>query len=707
MNSKNISYYFHINLHIKCLSAFLLLFSFNTIAQVIPEKTINNDDVEQKVEKIAENTDAELDYTELVEVLNFYKENPINLNKTNAEELKKLLILNDIQINNLMNYLSNNGPMLSIYELQLVNDFDYSLIFKILPYVKVELSEKQISLKISDIFKYGRSNLITRYQVVPEEQKGYSEISDSALAANPNQRYLGNPAKIYAKYAFNYRDVVKFGIVADKDAGEEFFKGSQKNGFDFYSAYFALKNIGIVKSLVIGDYQAQFGQGLTLWTGLSFGKSGNAIDIKKYAQGIKPYSSANESGFLRGFGTTIGTKNIELSLFYSYKSSDGNIGNTDTLTQENLYITSLQETGYHRTINELADKDAVKETVYGSNISFRKNNFKIGFTTYRLMLNTELQKDIKLYNQFEFKGKSNSNYGLNYQYLIYPFNLFGEISSSQNGGIAFMNGLQANLDNQFSFSMIYRNYQKNYQNLKSAAFGENSQNANESGLFLGIDFGIAPKWTISAFCDFFKFPWLKYQVDAPSKGFEYLAKLTYEPSRKVEFYLQFRQKSKQQNSSATSMIHYIENTERKNLRFNISYQVSQNLSLKNRIEYINYTIGDNYNHNGFLIYQDVSYQIEKTPLRFSVRYALFDTDTYDERLYAYESDVLYAFSIPAYYYKGSRFYLMMKYDVNRNIDLWLRYAVSYYNNKKIISSGLDEIQGSSKSEIKVQLMIKM
>jgi hypothetical protein len=700
------TYYFFAFIRKTFIVSVLSLLSLQTYSQIIPETPVNNEDIEQKFENIAENIDAEIDYTELVETLNFYKENPINLNKTNAEELKKLLLLNDIQINNLINYLTNNGQMVSIYELQLVNGFDNKIIFKIIPYVTVEKVEKRASLKPKDIFKYGRNTLITRYQVIPEDQKGYSDITDSAIAANPNQRYLGSSAKLYTKYAFNYRDLVKFGFVADKDAGEEFFKGTQKNGFDFYSAYFALKNIGFVKSLVIGDYQAQFGQGLTLWTGLGFGKSGNAIDVKKYAQGIKPYSSANESGFLRGIATTILLKNLEFSLFYSYKNSDANIGEQDSLSQENLYITSLQETGYHRTPNELADKNSLKETMYGSNVSFRKNNLKVGITAYRFLLNTELLKNSKPYNQFEFQGKKNSNYGFNYQYLFYPFNFFGEISTSENGGIAYINGLQANLDNRFAFSMIHRNYQKDYQNLKSVAFGENSQNSNESGLFLGIDFSLASKWSVSAYCDFFSFPWLKYRTDAPSNGMEYLAKLTYLPSRRIEFYLQYRQKNKMQNSSESSIIHSLDETQRKSLRFNTSYNPLQNLTLKNRIEFINYRVGNNYNKNGFLIYQDISYQLIDLPIRISTRYAIFDTDTYDERLYAYESDVLYAFSIPAYYYKGSRFYLMLKYDVSKNIDLWLRYATTYYNGKNIIGSGLDEIQGSSKSEIKAQVMVK-
>ena len=73
---------------------------------------------------------------------------------------------------------------------------------------------------------------------------------------------------------------------------------------------------------------------------------------------------------------------------------------------------------------------------------------------------------------------------------------------------------------------------------------------------------------------------------------------------------------------------------------------------------------------------------------------------------AYESDILYSFSTPAYYNKGSRFYIMFKYDVNRSLDIWLRYSQSFYSNKNSIGTGLEEIKGNTKSELKLQLMVK-
>ena len=148
----------------------LILFLTTTVAAQIPEKPIQSNEniVEEKIENIAENTDAELDYTELVELLSYYKENPMNINSANADELKKLILLNDIQINNLLNYIANTGQLISVYELQFVNGFSTTLIFKILPYIKIEKLDKKINLSFKNIFQYGRHRLLTRYQITPE-----------------------------------------------------------------------------------------------------------------------------------------------------------------------------------------------------------------------------------------------------------------------------------------------------------------------------------------------------------------------------------------------------------------------------------------------------------------------------------------------------------------------------------------------------------
>ena len=122
---------------------------------------------------------------------------------------------------------------------------------------------------------------------------------------------------------------------------------------------------------------------------------------------------------------------------------------------------------------------------------------------------------------------------------------------------------------------------------------------------------------------------------------------------------------------------------------------------------VDYKVDANKTQKGYLVYQDITYSKLGSKFSGSLRYALFQTDSYDARLYAYENDMPGAYSIPAYYYRGSRFYILLDYNVTRKIEIWLRYSQTVYDNKKIISEGsLTEINGNTKSEIKAQIRFK-
>jgi hypothetical protein len=688
---------------------FLLINLLILIKSVYCQVPVINDNekiVEDKIENVAENINYDYDFNDLTENLMYFIENPINLNDPKKDDLQKLSLLTDIQINNLLNYIENYGEILSIYELQMINGFNDYIISRLLPFVYIGEVKKSEIYNIFDMLQNGRKSLLLYYQAILEEQKGYSTISESELLKNPNQRYLGSPYRFFTKFKYNYKNYLQYGFTADKDAGEEFFKGSQNNGFDFYSAHLFLRNNTWLKSLVVGDFHAQFGQGLTLWTGLSYSKTYDPISIKKYPQGIKPYTSTNEYGFLRGLGTTLRYKKLEFSLVASRKLLDANIGGTDTINNDIYYVTSLLETGYHRTYNELSDKNAIAENIFGGNISFNEKQYQIGITAYKSNYSSPIIKKTEPYNQFDFTGKDNTNLGANFNLLLLPFNFFGEISLSENLKKAYLIGLQGNIENRMTIGILFRKYDVGFQNIRNAAFGENTKNSNEQGIYIGTEYFLAKKWTISAYCDLFEFPWLRYNDDSPSVGSDYLIKIDYRYNRKLNFYFQFREKNKFQNNSETIYTKQHEETIRRNFRININLIATDELSFNSRFEWCVFTKGNYYNNNGFLIYQDMSYKFRFYPVKFSARYALFDTDSYDERIYAYENDVLYAFSIPSYYYKGSKVYFLIKCDVNKNIDLWFRFSQTYYLNKNKISSGLDEINGNTKSEIKTQLIIK-
>lgn len=687
---------------LKYIAFLFLLFGYN---QSYAQEEVNSKQtIEDLIEDIASNTDAEIDYTSLYEDLNLYLNEPLNINTATKEDLEKMQFLNDFQINSILDYVKKNGPMLSLFELQLVYGFSMNDIQNIMPFITISDTPKERSFKFKNALKYGNNQVFLRGQEVLEEQVGYSSISDSALSKNPNSRYLGSSYKIYAKYKYNYKNKIYMGVTAEKDPGEEFFTGNNKNGFDYYSAHLQLNDIGIIKTLTLGDYQAKFGQGLILWSDMGFGKTPYVLNIRKKAQGLNKYSSTNENVFMRGVGTTVALKDFEISAFYSKKKIDANI--QDSTDNDISSISSFQNSGYHTIPSEITDKDAIGEQLIGGNISYNHSRFKIGVTGVNYKYDVNLIKDTTPENQFDFQGKQNSNFGLDYQFGFWDFSFFGEEAMSENGGKAFLNGMLVNLAPQISLSALHRYYEKNYQANYGNAFAESSTNSNESGLYFGLEVHPIKLWTITAYYDSYKFPWIKTGVDAPSSGYEWFFQTDYNPTRNLSMYIRIKNEEKQVNQSSSSGIDELTNQKNLKIRFQINSRINEQLSLKSRIETSKFKEGSNSPDYGYLIYQDVFYDCRKIPLSLNMRFAIFDTDSYDARIYAYESDILYAFSIPAYYSRGSRTYFNLKYTIGKFMDIWLRYSQTYYSDLDVISSGLNQINGNTKSEIKVQLRIR-
>jgi hypothetical protein len=693
----------------KYLFAIFLLFPFYAYSQSIVDQ--KNEIIEQRVEYLVDNAEeSDVDYTTIFEQLSFFYDRPLNLNRANLVELQELSLLTDFQINNLLSHIEENGKLMTLEELQTIDGFDKETIQFILPFIKVSSNVDSPQLTFKELLKNGTNQLFVRYQQIIEEKEGFSDISDSALAEKPNSRYFGNEARIYTRYKYNYGNHLSFGVTAEKDPGEDFFKGTQKNGFDFYSAHFFLKNQGKVKQLALGDYQAQFGQGLTFWSGLAFGKSADIMSVKRSAMGLKPYTSVDENLFMRGAGLALKFDKVEVTTFYSRNKVDANIDYSDsTLVQDEvLSVTSIQQTGFHRTINELEDKDAITKQTIGGHIAYVTRKLNVGFTGVFNEINAQYNPNLQVYNQFRNTKSEQTNLGVDYNWVYKNFNFFGEYSQSLEAGKAIVSGALINLDSRLALSVLYRNYDRDFNPIASAGIGENSVNENEKGLYFGIVAKPLSKFTISAYYDQFVFPWLKYQINAPSNGYQYLTQLTYKPSKKLEMYVRVKERRKGENTDIdlTEGIDYTVYRKQTNYRYNLSYQVSPSIKLKSRVELINSHLEETPTEVGYLLYQDVIYQSLKSPFSFSFRYGIFDTDSYNARIYAYENDVLYAFSIPAYYNRGTRTYLTVRYKIRRGLDVWLRYGLTYYDNVDVISSGLEEIQGNTKSEIKAQLRFK-
>lgn len=654
---------------------------------------------EQALENLTEvNEDAETEDDAYLQQLQHFIEDPINLNTAGESDLNELRILTPLQIHHLFSYRKLFGNFINIYELQAVPGWDVSLIRKIRPYITVA---NTISLPASfkARIKNGENTLLARVTQVLERSKGY--LLDSSTA---NNFYPGNPQKFLLRYKYQYKNILQYGVTAEKDAGEQFFKGKQKAGFDFYSAHFFARDMGTIKSLALGDFTVNMGQGLVQWQGLAFKKSSDVLNIKRQADVLRPYNSAGEILFHRGAGITIKKRYLETTAFISYRKLDANF-HVDTLNNED-YVSSLQISGYHRTASEAADKNTQGQFTFGGNLSLNKNNFHIGVNGIHYNFKYPIIRAAELYNKFALTGNNWSNYSIDYSYTFKNMHFFGEAASDKNFNKAFINGLLLNVDSRVDMSFVYRRISRSYQSLYTNAFTESTFPNNESGFYTGISIAPANGWKIDAYADMYYFPWLKFRVNAPAAGKDYLVQLTYKPNKQVEIYSRYRTERKAINYNPDELtLNPVIIKPRQNWRTQFNYRISSSVTFRSRVELLWYDRKGAAPENGFLFYTDLIYKPLLKPYSANIRLQYFETNGYNSRLYAYENDVLYGFSIPVFYDKGYRYYVNLKYEVSKKISFWLRVAQTIYRDKDINGSDLDEINSNKRTEFKIQTLM--
>ena len=247
----------------------------------------------EQIERLAEDSDEDIDFEELLENYIFFSENPININSEDVMQLVELRLLSVFQYEELKRYRRYYGDFLFLEELEMVEGFDEQTLAIIRPVVNVGKDQSKDKLTLNKMARYGKHQIVGRYEQILEKQQGYEPYDDSLLLAKPNSRYLGSPQKYQLKYTYNYRNRIRAGFVLKKDAGELFFTDkvsdtiqallgkNYRKGFDFFGFHLYAKDLGIVKAAVLGDYQLAFGQGLTMWSGLSFGKAGAGSSVMK------------------------------------------------------------------------------------------------------------------------------------------------------------------------------------------------------------------------------------------------------------------------------------------------------------------------------------------------------------------------------------------------------------------------------------------
>lgn len=658
-------------------------------------------DLEEFTERLFPIQDEDIDYEGIYEALFQLYQNPIDINQATAEILQATYLLTPAQLSNFLSYRKNNGPLLSLYELQAIPGFDLPLIQTLIPFLTIGSAINHSKPFFDRIEDASQAYLLVRHRRIWETRRGFTS-PDTSSTGRISTRYLGDANELYVRFRLQKPRDFSFGFTLDKDAGEQFIwdRKTRRYGFNFVSFHFARYQVGKWRSIQMGDYQVAFGQGLVFGAGYTLGKGAETVPtVRRSSAGLLPYTAALEFGFFRGIGATYNfSSTLSATLITSHVSRDGRIQSELDSLEQRVTFSSINQSGLHRTPSEIETKNTLKETSLGFNVQYAKNDLSLGINGLHTRFDRPWQRTPRPDNQFDFAGNQNTVSSIYFNYNLKNTFLFGETAISSSGGNGSVLGFISSLSRQVSYSLLWRKYDPSFHSFYSNAFAESTRPTNESGVYLGLELRPMKKWRWNFYYDFFKFPWLRFRAYAPSSGYEWLSRLTFQPNRSLTVFAQIRQEQKDRNlpdDGQRQLTYQLAALNKVNGIFSVEYQATKNFYLRSRVLFSRVNFNQE-RSNGLMIFQDVRFQ--HSNWRLTGRIAIFDTDNYDNRLYAFENNVLWAFSLPAFSGQGMRYYLLAQFNPTPRITLYLRFARTIFTDREEISSGLQTIDGNTQTE---------
>lgn len=668
---------------------------------VLPNSLLAQDSSKVEVERQLEEAFEELDTEEsgltgeqLTQFLEDLAANPININSAGVSELLQVPGFNLLIARAVIDYRKTK-PFESISEIQEVRGVGLATYQRMRPYITIGgLNERIRNFYTSPGYWLSRNKfeVISRYQQNLEDQEGF-------IRADSLGGYVGSPVKYYQRLRMQ-SDHLSINLTQEKDAGEQL---TGISGFDYNSWHLAFTENGNLKSLVVGDYSLSFGQGLVIWTGGAFGKGREVTGtISKNERGLRPYGSAQETDFFRGVAATYGDQ-VEFTAFYSDRPRTASIIEGDTTRFPS-------SSGFHRTQSELERRNNIDQQTFGGRIKADTPLGLIGITAYSTEFSSYIGKGTSLSDLYQFEGRSNSVFGVDYRGLVGSSLVFGEIARSENGGVGGVAGVEAPIGFSTDLALLYRNYQKDFQSFMGTGFGETSGDPNnESGFYVGISHRLPSGYSISGYVDQYRFKAPRSGTTQSTEGYDVLGLIEGSITSNLDAYILIRNEIKDDEyvieTESGREQRVLGKEKRASIRLQTEYQLNRKVRLRSRGELVRYQSPGESWETGFLIYQDVRLQLSGK-LQLDARVTLFDTDSFDTRVYQFENDLLYVLSNVALSGRGERVYGVLKYEASEWLEFWAKYSVTTIEDAHSLSSGLGEIEGNRRSFLGVQARVK-
>jgi hypothetical protein len=685
-------------IYIKILSGLFILYFFRGIPILAQINSADGSVIisDHIGEEVASN-DEETDPAEVADDMFYYLDNPLNLNTANSEDLRQLHLLTEFQIYSLINYISENGELLSVYELKLLYGFDQELINQLLPFITLTF---QNNTGMKQTKNHLKQTLIMRTGLDGDKKIGFT------LDTAGIKSFTGANRALLLRYEAGF-SFLKAGFTMAQDAGESFTVDGSFFRPDFTSAFLEYNGKGIIKKIIAGDYKASWGQGLVL--GGYGSRKGSQVLLSPETTGIKKYSSAGENNFFRGIAGSLEYRRIGLEIFASHRSIDATLHDVPGDSSALPFFNSPDASGLHRSIKELEKKDAVTNNCFGAHVRYRSGNLLYGLSYLNQQYSNDWIRNTTAYTSEIFpNSKAIQNIGTDFKASLGRYAFFGEIAADTKLRLAVFTGILAELHPLVRLSLAYRYYQPEYLGINSSGFGDSQGTKNEEGFYLGLQMYPWKFMKVDIYADNYSFPFLRYNSTCPYAGNDYLLNLTFYPNRQFTISARFRfEKNQNRSSSCITGIDRMETARKGGSRLELSYQLNKNIKLKSRIEFSYFQSGQEALTKGFYSGHDVNIISASQKYKLWFRYAIFDIPRWENRIYAYENDVLYSFSVPAFNSQGTRFIIMGKAELLPSLELSLRYSVSGFRGIKTRGTGNDLVQAGNDSYLTIQIKFKI
>ncbi len=673
---------------------FLLLCLFVLSTDVLQAQEMHDtittpDQGEQLLESLLEPDEREADDSEILDLVEWLKDHPLDLNTASAADLSTIPQLSSAEASAIITFRTHVKRFTSVEQLGVMPGEGERILRKVRPFVFVTtLAEGAPNASYDQTGVAFRSRTLRDLQ----PRRGFRDNS-----------FAGSSLKNYERLTFTHGQRVVAGVLFKKDAGERTSDG-------FVSGSLAVNDWSFITQAVVGDYIVEAGQGLVLWRSSALQKGSEVIGVtKRNGRAVQPYRSTDEFHFFRGGAVTsqlqIGRQTMVASAFASRRALHA----SGTDSSASLFY----EEGLFRTEGERRRKGSLVEKFFGGRVQVRSDDdWSIGATFYRSTFDKPIVPD----RVFEFRGRSASAGGIDAEANLAGrggtfshVTLFGELARAD--GMAGVAGTVVSFGSGTNIAMLFRSYSPRFMSLHAHGFGERGDTKNERGFYLGAETKIARGLRMSGYVDHYTFPWRTFSNPLPASGRDYLVQVNASPTRSLDLILRYANKTQENVEAATDSLLRSSRPmvvrQQHKLRLTAVLQVSRNLRLKGRAEAtaVEYALLDR-REKGFLFYHDLQHSLSRS-FTLEARLIFFHTDSYDSRVYEYENDLHGVFANVALYGKGWRWYVLMRWKVADLFSLSAKYAETRKDGVTSIGSGVTEIVGEVDNRLGVQVEITL